>query len=188
MIRKTFRPGFCYLDWHGSFKKSLPLEEVRFTSLYIALLILFGSQVFAQQIEIIDFDKLKTEMNRDDDTLRVFNFWATWCKPCVEELPAFEKLHKNLSGKKVKVLLISMDFAEDLETRVKPFVLKKKIRSIVWLLDDIKYNKWIGKIDPDWGGAIPVTLFLRSSSNYRYFHEGSIDYSGLSEILDSQNL
>jgi thiol-disulfide isomerase/thioredoxin len=61
------------------------------------------------------------------DTTYVINFWATWCKPCVEEIPHFEKLYATYKNQKVKVIMVSCDFKKQLETRVIPFVQNKKM-------------------------------------------------------------
>ncbi len=86
------------------------------------------------------------------------DFWATWCKPCVKELPYFEALHENFKGEKIKVILVSLDFKKDVETKLIPFVEEHKLKSDVVALTDHKYNEWIDKVDPEWGGAIPVTV------------------------------
>ena len=56
----------------------------------------------AQDIPVIeDFATLEARMNQPTDTLIVYNFWATWCRPCVAELPYFEKLNQEYAEKKV---------------------------------------------------------------------------------------
>jgi thiol-disulfide isomerase/thioredoxin len=91
------------------------------------------------------------------DTLYVVNFWATWCKPCIQELPAFDSLSTMVKNKKVKILLVSLDFSEDLNSKVNPFLIKNKIRTECVLLDEVNGNDFINKISPSWSGAIPPT-------------------------------
>jgi len=88
----------------------------------------------------------------------VVSFWATWCKPCVEELPYFEQLQSEIAGKKVKIILVSLDFKKDIPTKLLQFVRDNHIQSDVIALADGRYNDWIEKVDPEWGGAIPITL------------------------------
>ena len=80
---------------------------------------------------------------KSKDTLYVMNFWATWCKPCIEELPAFDSLYIRTQNQKVKILLVSLDFAENISDKVNPFLIKNKIKSTVVLLDEINGNDFI---------------------------------------------
>jgi thiol-disulfide isomerase/thioredoxin len=105
------------------------------------------------------FDELKPMLEKENDTLYVYNFWATWCVPCVKELKHFEEVNTNYADRKVKVVLISLDWSEDLETKLKPFVKERNIKSMVVNLDDPNANRWIPMVDQKWDGAIPATLF-----------------------------
>lgn len=123
------------------------------------------------------FDGLKPMLDINDDTLRVFNFWATWCVPCVKELPYFEKVNAEYASQKVKVILISLDFIEDIETALIPFIKKHQLLSDVVLLDDPDANRWIPKVDKEWDGAIPVTLFKKGDQSS--FIEHAVTYEEL---------
>jgi len=146
-------------------------------------LLLMVSLAKADPISVISFSQLEEVLQKKDDTLRVINFWATWCKPCVEELPHFEKLTQSYKDKPVKVILVSLDFKNKLPM-VKAFVERKKIQSSVVLLDQGNPNEWIDKIAPEWSGAIPATLFVKAKTGVRKFHEGDYDY----ETLEKQVL
>ncbi len=63
------------------------------------------------------------------DTLYIVNFWATWCIPCVKELPAFDIIHDLYKGQPVKVLLMSFDFKEQYPARLESWVKKEKTAS-----------------------------------------------------------
>ena len=73
-----------------------------------------------------------------NDTLYIVNFWATWCKPCVEELPNFELLAKNYQNKKVKMYLVTTDMRKDIATRVTDFVKAKGLTQQVIFINEIK--------------------------------------------------
>lgn len=90
----------------------------------------------------------------------VINFWATWCKPCVQELPAFDSL--TSSNNSCKVILVCLDFKEDIDKKVNPFLKKNKVITDCVLLDEINGNDYINQISDTWSGAIPATLFVRN--------------------------
>ncbi|MCG8328065.1 MAG: TlpA family protein disulfide reductase [Chitinophagales bacterium] len=105
-----------------------------------------------------------------NDTTYVINFWATWCQPCVKELPHFEQLTEKYKDSKVKVVLVSLDFPKQLESKLVPFVKKHELKSTVVTLLDGKYNDWIDKVSKEWSGAIPATLFYRADQQYFLGH------------------
>lgn len=105
-----------------------------------------------------NFDDLKYIFEQKSDTTYVINFWATWCKPCVEELPFFQTLHKEFPDEKMRVILVSLDFPNKLETKLIPFINEHKLSSEVMVLLDDRYNEWIDWVDSDWDGGIPVTM------------------------------
>lgn len=94
-----------------------------------------------------------------------------WCAPCVKELPYIEAYTKK--HPEVEVLLVSMDFPKEIETKLKPFLKEKNITSKVVLLDDPDSNTWIDKIDPNWSGAIPFTIIFNNEE--RSFYERSFE-------------
>ena len=138
--------------------------------------------VHAQEVEVIKYPELERLMNERNDRVKVFNFWATWCKPCIKELPYFEALQQQYPKEELQVYLISFDDVENLESRVKPFIEKRKIGSTVKLLDETDYNAFIDKIDPSWSGAIPATLII--AGDKRQFVEGELDEAQLKNLIE----
>lgn len=115
------------------------------------------------------FDDLAPLFEKSNDTTYVINFWATWCKPCVEELPYFQQLHGTTAGEKVKIILVSLDFPNQIESKFIPFLEKYQLGPDIALLLDGDANSWINRVNPNWGGAIPVTLVYKK--NKRIFHD-----------------
>jgi thiol-disulfide isomerase/thioredoxin len=107
---------------------------------------------------------LKEEILSDKNTIYVVNFWATWCGPCVKELPHFEQL--NSGNKNIKVVLVSLDFKNQFESKLLPFLKKKSIKSEVVLLTDTNYNSWLPLVDKDWSGSIPATLIIKNGQQF----------------------
>nr|WP_294935540.1 TlpA disulfide reductase family protein [uncultured Flavobacterium sp.] len=133
------------------------------------------------KVKSFDFKSIEPYLHKSNDTTYVINFWATWCLPCVKELPHFEQLNQSYSGKKVKVLLVSIDMPNKVETSLISFIKKKNIRSEILHLDDPDANAWIDKIDKNWSGAIPATLIY--NTNNRAFYERSFTYTELENEL-----
>ena len=134
------------------------------------------------QLEIYDFNGFEKFLNQKDDKVYVINFWATWCGPCVKELPYFEKLNEEYASKNVEVILVSLDFPHLYESKLKPFIVDRKLKSKVIVLNDVDMNTWIPKVSEDWSGSIPATVIYRND-NYK-FYEQSFDYIELElEIL-----
>ncbi len=119
-------------------------------------------------INVYDFQALSTMFEYDHDTLYLFNFWATWCQPCVRELPYFDMIDSAYADKPVRVVLISLNFVEDTEDHLIPFLIDHNIDAYVVLLDETDGDTWIPKVDPSWDGAIPATLFKhKENKNFR---------------------
>ena len=135
----------------------------------------------AQQVTVVKFDRLQQLMNEKSGTIQIINFWATWCAPCVKELPLFEKLRSESTD--VKVTLINLDFADKVK-KVNTFLLKKNIQSEVLLLDEIDYNTWIDKVDKNWGGAIPATLIINPKNGKRKFVERELHEGELQKLIE----
>ena len=127
------------------------------------------------------FEELDPLLHIDNDTTYVVNFWATWCKPCIKELPAFEQLGASYGDQKVRVVLVSLDYPDVLESRVIPFVESRDLQSEVVLLGDPDANSWIPKIAEEWTGAIPATLMYHGQK--RTFYERSFTYDELENEL-----
>jgi thiol-disulfide isomerase/thioredoxin len=128
------------------------------------------------------FEELEPTLQMVNDTTYVINFWATWCGPCVKELPYFEALTEKYEGKPVKVILVSLDFEKMIDKKVIPFLNKKQIKSEVIVLLDGKANRWIDRVDPSWSGAIPIT-YVRKGAETRFYEQEFHSLVELEEIV-----
>lgn len=139
--------------------------------------------IFYDELNLVDFAEFEAKYLQQTtaETTFVINFWATWCKPCVKELPYFEELNKNYKNSNVKVVLVSLDFPKNIEKQVLPFIKKHKLQSEILLLDDTNANTWIPKVSEMWSGAIPATIFVKGSR--QLFFEKSFNYTELETEL-----
>jgi len=151
--------------------------------LIVLFLIIFATNIlFSQEIKTVDFKELEPRFHYTNDSTYVINFWAMWCRPCVEELPEFEHIRKAYQNKKVKILLVSLDFGSNVEKRLVKFLEKKGIHAEVIVLDDPDANSWIGKVNDDWDGALPATVIYKKGKEK--FFARKVSYSELAETID----
>jgi len=139
--------------------------------------------LFAQEYKTVKFEQIHTLMETSNDTLYIVNFWATWCKPCVEELPYFEKAYNNFANEKVKIILVSLDFQHEIETKFKGFLRERNLQNEIWYLDEKKFSKFIPKLDSKWSGALPFTLFFRGTDGLRHGMEGAFEEGSLNKKI-----
>jgi len=125
----------------------------------------------AQHIPSIKAAQLTEWKNAENDTLYVINFWASWCAPCVAEIPSFLTLHQKHAPQKVKVILVDCDFNRDLETKVKPFIRQKNIEGLVVHMAEKDPNTWVDLVSTEWSGALPGTLLVCKSKGIHQFFE-----------------
>lgn len=141
------------------------VRMVCFVGLLFSAVTLHAQEV--KQVKITDLEKMIAESK----TPLIINMWATWCKPCVEEIPYFQKqaaLHKTDS---VQLLLVSLDFKESYPAGVRSFIKKRNITAPVLWLNETNADYFCPKIDAKWSGAIPATLFINNKTGYRKFAE-----------------
>lgn len=139
--------------------------------------VLSNDNIIGLDLEVYNYEGFKKFLNKKDDKTYVINFWATWCAPCIKELPYFEKLNAKYNNKNVEVILVSLDFPHLYESKLKPFIKEKKLKSKVIALDDADMNSWIPKVDKSWSGSIPATIIY--NKNDRKFFEQSFTYEEL---------
>ena len=151
--------------------------------LSVLLAVLLGVSCFAQrksqktvqpslrkvEVRLINTNELTSFLASTSDTIYVVNFWATWCKPCVAELPSFVSAANQYKGQPVKIQLISLDFISDVQ-KVKQLLGRAKYTPLnSWLMTNIDYDSWINLVSPEWGGAIPATLIFNNAKGKRKF-------------------
>ncbi len=155
------------------------LKTIKVTLLFFFLFFVLNGSIKAQDIRVVKFADLQKWKNDKSDTVYVINFWATWCKPCLVEMPAFESLGERFAGAKVKVLMVSLDAPTDLENKVKPYVRKYYLRNPVYLYHDPKVKKWQQKLHPNFSGSLPATLIHQGSHRYTKMITGPMSYMEL---------
>ena len=137
----------------------------------------------AQNVAVVRFSALQQRLARPSDTTYVVNFWATWCAPCVKELPNFEQIRSAYAGKKVKVLLVSLDYASQVDKKIKPFVRQRGLKSEVLVLNEPDPNDWLAQVDAKWSGALPFTLIFNNKTKQRATFERALTKAELTAAM-----
>lgn len=151
--------------------------------IFFAIIVSVPNNSRCQDVQLMKIEDLMSVISNNQDSLLIINFWATWCKPCVKELPCFYEAHRQFATNGIRVLLVSLDFKRQLESVLKPFLIKQGKGPETWLLDEPDYDAWINKVDPSWTGAIPATLFIKNSGGVKLFHEGEFTCSTLNDTI-----
>ena len=141
------------------------------------LFLFFSVKGYNQNVKLLTINQLNERIKNGKDSTYVVNFWATWCAPCIKELPHFEKLATEHKSEKLAVLLVSLDFKSKLASNVVPFVKRKNLKNEVFLLNESSPQEFIDRIDPSWSGSIPATLFIKNDK--RKFVESEFTYEQL---------
>jgi thiol-disulfide isomerase/thioredoxin len=152
--------------------------------LFITLL--FPFLFTSNKVAIVNLQQLQSyAATKHNDTLYVVNFWATWCDPCVKELPVFQQEEKKYAEKKVKMIFVSMNATREL-SKVQTFADNQNLGPTVLLLNAGNPNDWIDKIDSSWSGTIPATAMYKWGKKV-YFREGEFTSESLEKVIQSKN-
>ena len=179
-----FKPeSNLYLGMITCFDKHTFFEKMIRNSISVLVFSFCAHVSLAQKAELVTLDKLQTLIASKDQPIQIINFWATWCAPCVKEMPLLEKLNQERND--VKVTLVSMDIDLDPNPeKVYKFISRKNIQSRVVILDERDPNSWISKIDKNWSGALPATLIVNSATGKRRFWERELHEGDLEKLIE----
>jgi thiol-disulfide isomerase/thioredoxin len=146
---------------------------MKFKNIVLCLMLVWGLIANAQNIQIITQDSLiKLTNNQPDSGVIVINFWATWCQPCVEELPYFKKADTMLKADNYQFIFVSLDKTSQIKL-VNKFIENQKIPGMHHLAKITNINQMIDAVDKNWQGSIPLTIVLTKDD--RKIHEGSFE-------------
>lgn len=161
---KILKPYFYFV-----ILKQIP--HVKFHKIFLLFFIfLAAASVKAQQIPLWKINDLQSYIKNADSVL-VINFWATYCKPCLEEIPYYQAIINKHKDQKVKLLLLDLDTKEIYPAKIENFVKERNYSSQVVWLNENNINYYCPKVDKSWMGGIPSTLFINNKTGYKKFFE-----------------
>ena len=136
----------------------------------------------AQSIPKWKLNDLKTAISKTEKPT-IFNFWATFCKPCVAEIPYFQQLVKKYEKEGVELVLISLDLSEAYPKQISSFATKYKFTSPIKFLAETNADLFCPAVDESWSGAIPASLFVNNKTGYRKFFEEQLSKEKLEKEI-----
>lgn len=145
-------------------------------STFITVCLLMVCQVQAQAVRKVKITELETVIKQSQRPL-VINFWATYCKPCLEEMPGLVKAAEQYSKDSVQLILVSLDLEEDYPDKVNSFAKRFKVKGMLYWLDEYDADYFCPRVDSSWSGAIPASLFVNNKTGYRSFQERALTAS-----------
>jgi thiol-disulfide isomerase/thioredoxin len=140
----------------------------------LVILLLCSLNAMSQTIPAYKITDVVKYYEKKNDSIYVINFWATFCKPCVEEIPYLISISKKYAVNDVKLLLVSLDLPSFFPDKIATYAAKNNFdASIVWL-DETNADVLCPAIDSSWSGSIPATLIINNKTGYRKFFEEQI--------------
>ncbi|MBL7848153.1 MAG: redoxin domain-containing protein [Cyclobacteriaceae bacterium] len=158
-----------------------PVKKTLFTLAIMAFCSL-PNHSLGQANDLVRLEALQKSIQTEKDRIQVINFWATWCAPCLVELPLFEKLNEDRKDIHVRLVSLDMDLDPNPE-KVRKFVARKKLKAEVLILDERDPNTWIDKVDKSWSGALPATLVINNKNGKRTFVERELKPGELEKLI-----
>jgi thiol-disulfide isomerase/thioredoxin len=153
----------------------------KLVKIFIIILLFSGLQSFGQSTPKWKIGELENYIKQSTKPV-IVNFWATFCKPCIEEIPYFQKLVKKYEQEGIELLLVSLDLKEAY-SKIPTFATKYKLNSKIVYLDETNADLFCPKIDEKWSGAIPASLFVNNKTGFRKFFEEQIPEKKLEEQI-----
>ena len=140
----------------------------------ILLIVLLASLSFlegrSQTVKKVKIGEIE-DLIRNADYPLVVSFWATWCRPCIHEIPYLQETVEKYSDRNVELVLGSLDFKESFPSVIESFVKKNGYKASFFWLNETNADQFCPKIDPKWDGSIPATLFVNNKTGYRKFYD-----------------
>ena len=153
---------------------------------YIAIIaiLLTAKFSFSQVLLPANMNTLDSVKKANMGNVVLINFWATWCKPCVEEFPDLIKLNNEYKDKNFKIVFVSLDFGHDLEDKTKTFLKKQGVDFATYYNNFERDEDIINYMDKNWDGGIPGTFIFDKDGKLRKTFVGKRKYEDFKNAVD----
>jgi thiol-disulfide isomerase/thioredoxin len=155
------------------------IKRILFLCTFLVLVMAANSQKIAKW----KIEEVVKSFSANNDTTYVVNFWATFCKPCIAEIPDFIRLVEKYKNKKVKLLLVSLDLPTYYPAKIADFAKKNNYKANIAWLNETDADRFCPMIDAKWSGAIPATIIVNNKTGYRKFVEDQMSAADFEAAL-----
>ncbi len=138
---------------------------------FLGMALLLAMAANAQTLPAWKITDVADYYSKKTDSVYVINFWATFCVPCVAEMPHLQSITKKYEGRKVKLLLVSLDLPSVYPQKIILFAKRHNITASMAWLNETDADYFCNVIDKKWSGSIPATLIVNAATGYRQFYE-----------------
>ncbi len=136
-------------------------------------------------INVLDEARLKQFILQRNGKLLVLNLWATWCMPCREEFPDLVKLADYYKGEAVEIVGLSLDYPDEVETKIKPFLKEQNVNFQIYVNGFQKDEELINFIGDEWSGGIPCTVIYDSAGNKKTVIPKAMNFEEFRDVIES---
>lgn len=134
-------------------------------------------------VEVISLAALKEIIRHDSGKVVLVNAWATWCKPCMKEMPALVRIRKKLSAKPFELILVSADDTDLAPTAVRSALEKAGVAFRTYLMQDQGDEAFINGMNPEWGGTLPASFVYDRKGQQQEMFVGARTYEQFRDAI-----
>lgn len=135
------------------------------------------------KVEKINQTTLEKLIKNRNGKVLFLNVWATWCAPCKEEFPDLVKLADKYNKSKVNIIGLSVDYTDEIDSKIIPFLKKNKANFKIYVNDFADVEDLINFINKKWNGAIPATFIYDKNGNQQKYILGMRDFDEFDKEL-----
>ena len=139
-------------------------------TLFVIAFLLFAVVVHPQDVKSIKITDLEKTI-KESKTPLIVNFWATFCVPCLEEIPYFQEVAQQHKEQNISIVFVSLDMKQAYPAKVNEMAGKLKLTYPVVWLNETNADYFCPKVDTSWTGGMPSSLFVNNATGYHKFFE-----------------